>query len=275
MGSKQLCHVIARSTITLREQFAGNWELQNRECRAKRSEQRMKSSESINLDALESRLEINAPRAYREFVQSTSAPELTRRGFDPKTLLVLNLELKELEYYENIRNRFFLNGDGCGNYYFVDLEGDEDAMLLWAHDPPGIEHPGYVLATYLRDAEQECRIDFPLQPWHLCICRTARHAESILNPISLEEWIDAVNSTEGVHYLGYREIQNPFKREAIRIEMPGTVNFTGDNNLRIEFRHGRAMLKDSPLGRPIAIALAQKLGANLLEWDSGAQNHGT
>jgi hypothetical protein len=231
----------------------------------------MKNTEWVDLDALEARLEINAPRAYREHVQSTSAAELAQQGFDPKTLLVLNLELKELKYYENIRNRFFLNGDGCGNFYFVDLDADEDTILLWAHDPPGIEYPGYVLATYLRDAEQECRIDFPIMPWHLCICRTARHAESILNPISLEEWIAAVNSTEGVHYLGYREFQNPFTGETIRIEMPGTAKFMGDNNLRIDFRHGRAMLKDSPLGRPIAIALAQKLGANLLEGESGSQ----
>ena len=47
-----------------------------------------------------------------------------KQGFDPKTLLILNLELAELPRYDESDRRFFLNGDGCGNYHFVDLAGD-------------------------------------------------------------------------------------------------------------------------------------------------------
>jgi hypothetical protein len=118
-------------------------------------------------------------------------------------LLVLNLELRDRDRDGHTRGRFFLNGDGCGNYYFVHLEPSAQAVLLWAHDPPGIEDQAKGLDSYLRDAEQDCRIDRPLRAERLCICRTSVHAESILDPIALDDWVAAVNATPGVEYRGY------------------------------------------------------------------------
>lgn len=235
----------------------------------------MKDTKSIDLEALESRLGVKVPRFYREYVHSMSALQLAQQGFDPKTLLVLNLELKELEHYENIRERFFLNGDGCGNYYFIDVESDEDTILLWSDDPPGIEHRGDKLATYLPEAEQVCRIDIPIRPGDRYICRTKAYAESILDPISLEEWIDAVNSTDGVKYLGYSEYKSPFTGELIRSEQPGLTAILGQPNVQIRVLHGRAWLIDSFLTRSIARALANKLAANVLDCESGKWNDGT
>ncbi len=219
---------------------------------------------SIDLSALESRLVLSAPPGYREYIQSNASALVVKQGFDPKTLLILNLELDELEHFEGISKRFFLNGDGCGNYYFVDLAGDQNEVLLWAHDPPGIEHLGQSLAEHLRDSKQDCRIDWAIAPGHLWLCRTSAYAESILDPISLAEWIDAVRSTEGLEYRGYREGKNPFTGESLRVETPGLTAVVGHEKAFISFFHGRARLDNLSFTRPIAATLASKLQANLL-----------
>ena len=219
---------------------------------------------SIDLTALESRLALSAPPGYREYIRSNAIASVVKQGFDPKTLLILNLELNELEHFEGISKRFFLNGDGCGNYHFVDLTGDQNEVLLWAHDPPGIEHPGQSLANHLRDSEQDCRIDWPIDPGHLWICRTSAYAESILDPISLDEWIEAVRSTEGLEYRGYREGKNPFSGESFRVETPGLSAVVGHKKSLISFLHGRARLDNLSLTRLIATPLASTLKANLL-----------
>lgn len=218
----------------------------------------------IDVDDLETRLEAGIPFEYREYVRTQTPSGLEQQGFDPKTLLILNLELESLEHYDGVDRRFFLNGDGCGNYYFVDLAGDPTRVLLWAHDPPGIEDPGYSLTKHLRDSEQDHRIDRPVEPGDLWICRTASYAESILDPITLREWVDAVRSTEGLDYLGYREGKNPFTGEAFRIEVPGRTAVVGRKNRYISFFHGRARLDDAPDLRPIAAMLAKRLKASLL-----------
>lgn len=181
----------------------------------------MNTSANIGILELERRLAGNVPRAYVELIRTESAASLIQRGFDPKTLLVLNLELRDVGDHLDARDRFFLNGDGCGNYYFTALEFGADCVLLWAHDPPGIEAPEQTLASYLHTAEQTCRIDWPVHPGRLYICRTSAYAESILDPIDLSEWVTAVESNDDLEYRGYREGKNPFTGEVIRFHSPG------------------------------------------------------
>jgi hypothetical protein len=219
---------------------------------------------NVDVDYLETRLNGCVPPAYRVYVRAQARASLLKQGFDPKTLLILNLELEGLEHHDGIDRRFFLTGDGCGNYYFVDLGGDPTKILLWAHDPPGIEDPGYNLAKFLRDSEQDNRIDRPVEHGLLWICRTPTYAESILDPITLVEWVEAVRSTEGLSYVGYRDYKNPFTGELIRADAPGRTAVLGHENCDILFRHGRARLDDSPGVRSIAATLANKLKANLL-----------
>lgn len=218
----------------------------------------------IRVDYLESRLGGRLPLVYKSFAQAHGPESLTKRGFDPKTLLVLNLELREMMGPDHAAGRFFLNGDGCGNYYFAELQEDAETVLLWSHDPPGIEEPGHLLASYLDEAEQECRIDRPAPPGQSFICRTAHYAESILDPIGLDEWIAAVRATEGIQYLGYWEAPNPFSRETMRVEAPGLAELVGQKRIYLRFGLGRASFDASPALRPVAIALARKLGANVV-----------
>lgn len=224
----------------------------------------MNASATIGILDLELRLAGKVPRAYVELVRTESAALLTQRGFDPKTLLVLNLELRNVGDHLEARGRLFLNGDGCGNYYFAALEFGADSVLLWSHDPPGIEDPELTLSSYLHSAEQTCRIDWPVQPGRIYICRTSAYAESILDPIDLSEWVAVVKSNGDLEYRGCREGKNPFTGEAIRVPSPGLAAVLGKDKDFISFHHGRATLADSPLHRVIAMSLAAKLGARVL-----------
>lgn len=196
--------------------------------------------DAIPMDYLESRLGGVLPLVYKSFAQAHAPKSLTKRGFDPKTLLVLNLELRETMGPDQAAGRFILNGDGCGNYCFAELREDAENVLLWSHDPPDIENPGYALATCLDEAKQECRIDAPPIPGQAFICRTARCAESILDPIGLDEWITAVRATVGVQYLGYWEGTNPFTRETMRLDAPGLAALVGQERTYLRFGFGRA-----------------------------------
>lgn len=224
----------------------------------------MKAPIAIDADCLEARLGGALPRLYRSVVQSQVQASPRKCGFDPKTLLVLNLELRETMGSEDAAGRFFLNGDGCGNYYFVELREDAEKVLLWSHDPPGAEDPGYSLATYLEEAEQEHRLDRPVPDGKAFICRTIHYAESILDPIGLDEWIAAVRATAGGEYLGYREGLEPFTRAKMRLDDPGLTAVVGQERTYIRFKFGRAMFDDSMTIRPIATALAGKLKAAVI-----------
>ena len=66
-----------------------------------------RSSISITVADSETRLGAAVPRAYKILVDSQSAL-LMERGYDPKTLLILNLELRELLGHEHTNGRFFV-----------------------------------------------------------------------------------------------------------------------------------------------------------------------
>jgi hypothetical protein len=219
---------------------------------------------NIDLSELERRIGVPAPRAYRELVHRETPESLARRGFDPKTLLVLNLNLRSTDRDGYTRGRFFFSGDGCGNYYFVELQLAADDVMLWAHDPPCIEDLHLSLEAYLPEATQWDRIDSPEPEGRLRICRTSISAESILDPIELDEWIAAVNSTSGVEYLGYREGKNPFTGDISRVTCPGFTRVLGVENQHISLCCGRGETDDTPLLQSIATTLAEKLRALVL-----------
>jgi hypothetical protein len=200
---------------------------------------------------------------YRELLAAESPSSLRARGFDAKTLLVLNLELRSHAHME-CGGRLFLNGDGCGNYYFSELAVAATRVLLWSHDPPGIEDPGRLLEPYLREEEQLCRSDWPPRAGRLYICRSAALGESILEPIELDEWLVALERTDGIMHVGYREGTNPLTGDTMRFEAPGLARVHGDARTYVRFLYGRAELDDSPLHRTIAEQLAENLRAHVL-----------
>ncbi len=216
---------------------------------------------TVSLKELEVRLGYPAPVHYRELVQHTAEDDLHARGFDPKTLLVINLERVDLELFEGSRKRFFLCGDGCGNTYFVDLDRKQDRVLLWAHDPPGIEDADISLTVFLREAVQDLRLDHPLRPGTIFLSRTSIPAESILRPITLPEWRSAISAVDGVEYQGFREVVNPFTKEVLTIEATGLAALTAEPTNKALLLHGRVTLSDSSSARAVALELGERLGA--------------
>ncbi|MFC4308637.1 SMI1/KNR4 family protein [Steroidobacter flavus] len=219
----------------------------------------------IDLDELEALLPELVPEEYIEYVEASDRSVLRKRGFDPKTLCILNLELRENDETGWTRNRFFLSGDGFGNYYFVSTEPERsDRVRLWSHDPPGIEDAQEDLESFLDSAQQENPARGPLPPKSFCIARSAAWAESILRPISLDEWKVAVSACKGVQYRGYRSGQDPFTGKELRFDMPGFATAeVGGGTLNLRLWCGRVIGDYVAEARPLLTSLAHALGAKL------------
>lgn len=220
---------------------------------------------NIDLDELERLLPELIPEEYIEYVEASDPSLLRKRGFDPKTLCILNLELRETDETGWTRNRFFLTGDGFGNYYFVSTEPERsDRVRLWSHDPPGIEDAQEDLESFLDSAQQENPTRGKLPPKSFCIARSAVWGESILQPISLEEWKQAISSCKGVQYRGYRSGQDPFTGKKLRFGMPGLASAQVDGKtLDLRLWCGRIEGDYTATARPLLASLARALGAKL------------
>lgn len=206
------------------------------------------------------------PDEYVEYVERSKRVDLKKRGFDPKTLCVLNLMLRELLENGCTKDRFFLSGDGCGNYYFVSTNADRaGGVKLLSHDPPGIEDPEVDLASFLTWATQEDPIIKFLGQKSFCIARTEVVGESILNPISLAEWKKVVAACDGVCYRGYRSKKNPDTgKEMFRVDAPGlAVTEVDGETMTFRLYFGRVEGAYCPEIRSIVKALARALNANL------------
>ena len=78
--------------------------------------------------------------AYSVCFETIGLERLRGRGFDPRTLMVLNLELRSLDNLPS--DKLYLSGDGSGNYWFVSAGDRLGKVALWTHDPPGVEADG-------------------------------------------------------------------------------------------------------------------------------------
>ena len=218
---------------------------------------------NVDIDKLNEMLRIEIPKDYIDFIESKEK-EL-QRGFDPKTLLVLNLELREadLEYYGF--DRFYLSGDGCGNYYFCDGNLESKKVFLLAHDPEGIEQVNVDLTTFLHSATQENPIYNLLSESEIVIAKSEMPGESILSPIHMREWLDVLENTKGIEHKGYREMINPFTGEATHLDKPGLAQFNeGDQKVYAVLHNGRISINSSEQHyQAIATKLANELSCNV------------
>lgn len=217
----------------------------------------------FDLDDLERLCPCDIPDEYIEYVEASKPSDLTKRGFDPKTLCVLNLQLREWDREGWTKDRFFLTGDGLGNYYFISTKGETD-VKLWCHDPPGIDDQGQNLESFLASVIQNDPIIRSLRPKTICIARTEIIGESILEPISLAEWQQAIAACEGVRYLGVRIGRNPFTDEEMRFDAPGlAVADVDEKAVNLQLSSGRVEGAYSTKIQFIAKRLARALEANL------------
>src|SRR5262245_2561298 len=94
--------------------------------------------------------------SYRACHEHLGEAFLAARGFDPKTLTVLNLSLRARDGDEACpQHCFFVSGDGRGNFWFAAAGDSLGKVLLWSHNPPGIEPTDQLLIEFLQTAEQK------------------------------------------------------------------------------------------------------------------------
>ena len=233
--------------------------------RLKRDVSVQRNRMKFDLERLAKFLSCPVPEEYAEYFAASNPSALERRGFDPKTLCILNLELREVDRDGWTRSRLFLSGDGCGNYYFVSTGKDESkGVMLWSHDPPGIEDQQESLASFLDSATQENPIVQKVQPRGFCIARAETIGESILDPIGLEEWKKVIASYDDMRYAGCRVGKNPFTGEDLHFDAPGlaALNIGSDDEIALDLHWGRIEGKYVASARRRLEALANDLNAN-------------
>ena len=84
---------------------------------------------------IESEFSIRLPHRYQQFLLTCEFPE---EGSD---ILLTAAELieanQDIRSNEEWNERYFLiGGDGCGNFFCVDVTGGSEAVWIWEHDPP-------------------------------------------------------------------------------------------------------------------------------------------
>jgi hypothetical protein len=205
--------------------------------------------------------------SYRACHQKLGAQLLQERRFDPKTLTVLNLTLRAREGEDACpQHCFFLTGDGSGNYWFVAAGDPVGKVMLWAHDPPGIETTDQQLLEFVQVAEQRNPILLEPPPGDVYVARTEVPGESILDPISIEEWLAVLARTPVLEYRGYRRSRNPFTGEELRFNCPGgAVARHEGREVLFRLYCGRICAADLPDSfTPLLQSLAGMLGARVI-----------
>ncbi|MCJ8311449.1 MAG: SMI1/KNR4 family protein [Saccharospirillaceae bacterium] len=183
----------------------------------------------MEISELQDRLGFTIPNSYIETINNSKIS----KGFDVKTLCILNLILRDNDNEGWTENRFFLNGDGCGNFYFINVDSDRSKVFLWVHDPLGIEDPNYTVLEYLSSAIQEMPFSGSLCT-EFDISRTEKIDESVLNPISLDEWKTIIGKIPNLIYTGFKEGKNPFSGDIYKIKILGIAVFN-DGDIESEF----------------------------------------
>jgi SMI1-KNR4 cell-wall len=242
------------------------------------------------LDLAECLLAMQFPHPYRRFMESLSDDGRTARWEEPtyiqiinhpELLAVTNLELREVgPRFAGApwpKDYLAIGDDGCGNSYCLALGNQSTAsLLLYDHDPEDdlIEVDAsyaaffQILARYQPEFD-DCGVSNRIEKG-LIVTRAAEPWQSILNPISLDEWSGYVGTDSALKYLGYREQTNPFTRETTRIHWPGYAVWDQADEpvVPIEYRSGRITMKGQSarcvetMGRIAGALNARLFGAN-------------
>jgi hypothetical protein len=216
----------------------------------------------VTVADLERRLHRVPPALYVDWLSSHPSEE-AQSGFDPKTVCVLNLELRQwfVDGWDH-SDKFFISGDLCGNYFFIPDAADR--VLLLSHDPKGIEDTKMSVRNFLEtETWTKSAIDQDADKGVVVIARTEIVGESILDPISLAEWGDALARTSELHSLGgvpsifTGEVVSSRRRDLAYGTFEGVEIQALFHNGRIEV-YGRRTRE-----RRSALSLAQRIARNL------------
>lgn len=201
----------------------------------------------ITLFDLKRLLGIAVPTSYTAYVASTDEATLFERRYDPKTISILNLIVRSTDRDGWSSDKFLISEDGLGNYYFIEDEAPDAKVLLWSHDPEGIEDTQLKAIDFLHTTENGFGINNEVPQDSVYLSRADYIGESILAPISLDEWKAAIDDTPSIQYLGYLEMNNPFTGKTTRIDWPGLAHAEIDNTqVRLKLNSGRIEITEPP-----------------------------
>ena len=166
-----------------------------------------------------------------------------------------------------------IGGDGCGNYYFMaGCDRKSDELWMWVHDP----YEGFVKER--QTLEQYLEYHFEITPQRnpfddgkstdLRISRADHPLRSILDPISMEEWLAYVQTNDQLELDENRIGKNPFTKEEVVFRFwPGRVRVDVKGSLTyIEYRYGCLRAsggKESATLRALMQSIAQHFDARV------------
>ena len=223
------------------------------------------------LAAIEERLGVRLPGAYRDSLLrgvriADGDPDLYFQQ-DPNELLISNLELRMFPGTGVFAgaawpiDQICIGNDGCGNYYSISTGDPNCAVWFFETISPTLDEDfAYLADLFQRVAilrENRAPVDPPARTVVLdpdaVVARSKTPRESVLNPISLDEWSAFVDSDADLKMREYSSMLNPFTGGELRIEYPGlAVMHVGDRVYEFKYIFGRIVAR-----RPAPAALAK------------------
>lgn len=172
-----------------------------------------------------------------------------------------------------------IGDDECGNYFCIGADDPTCQVLIFNHEENGFEPIAASLRQYLADIAsmlanleayrpEQGLSDEPQQQTRpssdAVVARTRKPRESVLDPITREEWEAFVAGDPDLQMIGYRTGVNPFTNEEVRFEAPGLAVLSKEAS-SFQYAFGRITV-DRP--GPAALAkleqIAQAFGANVI-----------
>lgn len=87
------------------------------------------------IDQIESTFSLKLPARYQHFLRQCDFPEADSDILlTPSELIETNQDVRSNEDWNDCY--FVIGGDGCGNFFCVDVTGKSEAIWIWEHDPP-------------------------------------------------------------------------------------------------------------------------------------------
>lgn len=240
------------------------------------------------LAEVEGRLSLSIPDWYRQ----TLLRGVLIEGRDPhpyvylsaKELLITNLTLRMSPRPDAFcggpwpADLLCIGDDGCGNFYCIRVEGSDKSVLLFDHEADEFEAVAKSLTAHFaqlaglfRRFSQSGGTEAETDDTGNDVSRTASVArandprESVLNPISLEEWTRFVQSDPDLEMRGYRRMIDPFSKAEKRLSRPGLAVLQASGGEQpLEYAFGRiTVVNPSPAMLEKLRGAAQALNAKL------------
>lgn len=205
------------------------------------------------------------------------------RDFDPtvRALLVSNLTVR----HESASGAFggkdwpstflAIGDDSCGNTYAVDASKPGASVLFYDHEQgefeewcPSVEAFVMRLKDQLQEVNERTAGDVPSGrmtiPQYFSIRRSEVAVESVLDPISTEEWRAAVATIPELTLVSTLTQINPFTKEEFQVKVAEFAKVSGGepgDRFTLSFGRVDALVtsRTEPLAGPLAAALSAKL----------------